>query len=84
MTRGQKLVARLKSQPKDFKWEELIRLLSALGYEEIKSGRTSGSRHRFTHDSGSIISLHRPHPGNVVKVYVIRNVLKVLQDEKLI
>lgn len=32
MTRKDKLVARLKSRPRDFTWDELVRLLASLGY----------------------------------------------------
>lgn len=48
----------------------MSRLLKDLGYEEIKSGKTSGSRVAYLHKlSGHIIRLHRPHPGNIVKRY---------------
>ena len=30
------------------------------------------------------ISLHRPHPGNIVRMYVIDDVLRLLTEEKLI
>ena len=30
------------------------------------------------------ISLHKPHPGSIVKRYVIDDVLRLLTDEKLI
>lgn len=45
-------------------------LLKNLGYEEIKPGKTSGSRVAYLNKlTGHIIRLHRPHPGNIVKRY---------------
>lgn len=84
MTRKDKLVARLKSRPRDFTWDELARLLASLGYRESKTGKTGGSRRRFIHESAAAISLHKPHPGNIVKIYAVDEVMRVLTDEGLI
>ncbi len=43
MTRRDKLVARLKGRPKDFTWDELVKLLEGLGYAEAVRGKTGGS-----------------------------------------
>lgn len=84
MTRRDKLIARFKSKPKDFGWDELVRLLEGLGYAEAPTGKTGGSRRRFVHESAPVIALHKPHPGNIVKAYVIEDVLRVLTEEGLI
>lgn len=84
MGRVDKLIARFKSRPKDFSWDELVRLLTALGYCEVKTGKSGGSRRKFVHDSAPTIALHKPHPGNIVKSYVIDYVLETLIEEKLI
>lgn len=84
MGRVDKLIARFKSRPKDFSWDELLRLLTALGYREVKTGKSDGSRRKFVHDSAPTIALHKPHPGNIVKSYVIDYVLETLIAEKLI
>jgi predicted RNA binding protein YcfA (HicA-like mRNA interferase family) len=78
MTKKDKLLARLFSKPKDFEWSELKALLKGLGFEEVSG---TGSRVKF-HDpkSGGIISLHKPHPGNVVKQYVLDRVIEELKD----
>jgi hypothetical protein len=36
LTRRDKLVARLRARPKDFTWDELVRLLAAHGYSEAR------------------------------------------------
>ena len=67
-----------------FHLEELVRLLEGLDYTEAKAGRTGGSRRRFVHPTAPVIALHKPHPGNIVKMYVIDDVLRVLTEEGLI
>ena len=61
-----------------------MRLLEGLGYAEAKIGKSGGSRRRFTHPAAPTIALHKPHPGNIVKMYVINDVLRVLTEEGLI
>lgn len=84
MTKQEKLIARLQQRPKDFTWDELTLLLRSLGYEEMKGGKTGGSRRRFLHPMAPTISLHKPHPGNIVKRYVINDVLEILKRERMI
>lgn len=75
MSRHEKLLERLLSNPKDFTWEELIKILNAYCYYEKKSGKTGGSRRKFIDQNNLIISLHKPHPGNIVKTYIICDVI---------
>ena len=44
MGKKEKLIARLKSNPKDFTFDEMKSLLEALGFSMSNKGRTSGSR----------------------------------------
>jgi predicted RNA binding protein YcfA (HicA-like mRNA interferase family) len=81
MGRRDKLIARFKGRPKDFTWDEMVRLLEGFGYHEAKAG---GSRRRFVHPTAPIIALHKPHPGNVVKRYVVEDVIRVLTEEGLL
>lgn len=84
MSQRDKLIARFQGRPKDFTWDELVRLLEGLGYGEAASGKTGGSRRRFVHATAPAITLHKPHPGNIVKMYVIEDVLRLLTEEGLI
>ncbi|EAZ90648.1 type II toxin-antitoxin system HicA family toxin [Crocosphaera chwakensis] len=84
MTRKEKLIKRLWTRPKDFTWEEMRKLLAALGFEEVKTGKTSGSRRRFVNSSGVIISLHKPHPQNILKMYQIEQLINILNQEGLL
>ncbi len=84
MSRKEKLIARFRTRPRDFTWDELVRLLRYLGYEEIAAGKTGGSRRRFEDESGHPVYLHKPHPGNIVKKYVIDDLIeKLKQVEKI-
>jgi HicA toxin of bacterial toxin-antitoxin, len=84
MTRKEKLLKRFLSKPKDFTWEELVTLLSSLGFLEEKAGKTGGSRRRFVNETGVVISLHEPHPQNILKMYQIEQVRDILEQEGLI
>ena len=80
MTKQDKLIRRLLSQPKDFTWAELVRLLNSVGYQLDRKGKTSGSRVAFWRQGYPPINLHRPHPGNVLKPYQIRQVSEILRN----
>lgn len=43
----EKLIERFCKLPKDFTYEETLKLLSSYGYNEHNKGATSGSRVRF-------------------------------------
>ncbi|MFY2510454.1 type II toxin-antitoxin system HicA family toxin [Vibrio pectenicida] len=69
MSKHDKLLNRLLSKPKDFTWDELNKLLSSFDYE-LSNGK--GSRRKFIHrKKNQVISLHEPHPQNIIKRYVI-------------
>lgn len=50
MSKIEKLIDRLKSNPKDFDWSELIKVLNHFGYELQVSGKTGGSRRKFVNN----------------------------------
>lgn len=80
MTKQDKLIIKILTEPKIFSWQELRRLLSGFGYRETQSGKTSGSRVRFIHDKHEPISLHKPHPNPHLKPYQIRQIAQMLKD----
>lgn len=82
MTTQGKLIHRFLSKPKDFTYQELIRLLRSLGYEEIQG---SGSRIVFYNSElRHSIKLHKPHPGNIMKMYQIRLIIQELKIKGLL
>ena len=84
MSSKEKLIARFMALPSDFTFDELERLLNALGYVKANKGKTSGSRVIFKDNEGHPIMLHKPHPGNIVKQYALRQVLEELQSKGLL
>ena len=84
MSRKEKLILRFQQRPKDFTWDELTGLLKHFGYRDVKAGKTGGSRRRFVHNSAGTITLHKPHPQNILKRYAIDQVLDVLKQEGMI
>jgi len=82
MSKIEKLIARLLSRPTDFTWEELSKVLGHFGYEELKTGKTGGSRRKFADKDKHIIDLHKPHPGNIVKQYQIRDIINTLTEKR--
>lgn len=83
MGKLEKLIERLKSNPKDFTFEEMNTLLCALGFEISNKGKTSGSRVKFFKDNICII-LHKPHPRKELLAYQIKQVIEALSEEGLI
>lgn len=80
MAKIEKLIAKLLSNPVDFTWEELVKLLRYFGYEELKTGKTGGSRRKYADKNNHIISLHKPHPGNILKHYQIKDIVSALTE----
>ncbi len=83
MGKLEKLIERLKSCPKDFTFDEMQSLLTALGFEFSNKGRTNGSRVKFFKD-GICIILHKPHPRKELLAYQIKQVIEILSQEGMI
>ena len=64
----------------NFTFEEMERLLSIFGYEKSNKGKTSGSRVIFKNGDKRPIMIHKPHPGNLIKGYAMKQVLNDLMD----
>ena len=50
------------------------------GYEKSNKGKTSGSRVIFKNGDKRPIMIHKPHPGNLIKGYAMKQVLNDLMD----
>lgn len=73
-----KAKARLKSVPNDYTFGEARQLLSNIGYKEHNKGKSSGSRIMFVREDDKIL-LHKPHPGNEMKQYAVRQLKEHLE-----
>lgn len=81
MGKNDKLIERLLRIPRDFTWDELTLVLAHFGYLSLKTGKTGGSRRKFTDKDNNIISLHKPHPGNIVKEYALKQIIDQLKEK---
>ena len=70
-------------QPKDFTWDELVRLFGCFGFAIDNKGNTSGSRTSFIKD-GEVHTIHKPHPSNNLKGYAMKKVLDFLVEKGFI
>lgn len=81
----EKLIQRFLASPKDFTYEEVLRLFSIFGYTENNKGNTSGSRVEFISEDGqNSYIMHKPHPDNIIKGYVMKQLLTFVTNNKLI
>ena len=81
----EKLIERFKIQPKDFTFDELIRLFRILGFELSQKGKTSGSRVEFVNNEKELsYGAHKPHPDSAIKSYVMKQILDFFTLNKLI
>ena len=83
MSTRDKLKNRFLSLPNDFTFEELVRLFASIGYEFDNKGKSSGSRVAFI-NKDAIFTMHKPHPGNLVKKGTLKMVKEYLETKKLL
>lgn len=74
----EKLIERFKALLSDFTFDELEKFLKCFGYEKSNKGKTSGSRVVYKNKDKRPIMLHKPHPGNIIKTYAMKQVLNDL------
>ena len=85
MSQKDKLVKKLKSNPKDFTFDEAESLLGFLSYRRNNKGKTSGSRIIFISDKyATKILLHKPHPRKELLEYQIKQLIEQLEQEGLL
>ncbi len=84
MGRKEKLIEKLQTSG-NMTFDEVEALLGLLSFQKNNKGKTSGSRVMFVHDElGVKIILHKPHPQKELKVYQIKQLRDLLNQEGLI
>jgi hypothetical protein len=83
MSTKDKLIERFKKQPKNFTWEELVRLFVLFGFTVDNKGKTSGSRVLFVKGEDAH-TVHKPHPSNVIKRYAMKQILNFMIEKGFI
>ena len=75
-----KFKAHICAKPKDFTWDKLVKPLAAYGFEALTKGKTAGSRRQFHNAATQVaISLHKPHPGTILKEYQLQEIITLLR-----
>ena len=83
MGKKEKLIARLKSKPKDFTFSEAKALMGLCGYTISSAGKTSGSRVCFIKES-KVFRMHKPHPRQELPAYQVKELIDELSQEDLV
>lgn len=85
MGQKEKLIAKLKTKPKTFTFDEAVTLLGYFDFVRNDKGKTSGSRVMFTNtERKTKIILHKPHPEKELRDYQVKQLVEQLEQEGLI
>ena len=82
MGQKEKLIAKLKANPRTFTFDDAEALLGYFDFYRSNKGRTSGSRVMFTSADHKIkILLHKPHPRKELLEYQVKQLIQQLEQE---
>ena len=85
MGQKEKLIEKLKANPKTFTFDDAETLLRYFSYQRRNKGKTSGSRVMFVSEDHQIkILLHKPHPRKELLEYQVKQLTEILEQEGLI
>lgn len=78
MSKKDKLIERFKSIPSDFTFDDIVKLL---GYFGFILANNDGSKRAFINpQTKQVIYCHEPHPGNIMKKYMLRDIKEKLEE----
>ncbi|PRM97145.1 type II toxin-antitoxin system HicA family toxin [Aliarcobacter cryaerophilus] len=80
MSKKDKLLLKFLENPpkKDLTFKELNTLLISLGFIKIEG---AGSAVKFYNkDKDLLINLHKPHPSDILKVYLVKQIQNKLKE----
>jgi len=80
MSKKEKLLKKFLQVPikKDLTFSELETLLLAFGYIKLEGAGSAVKFYNKTKDN--LINLHKPHPSDILKVYLIKQIQSKLKD----
>jgi len=81
MSKYEKLLEKLRMSGNTFDWSDTITLLLRLGYTQTEM---AGSRVRFTHETLSMILIHKPHPQNYIKDGALKAIKASLRKDDIL
>ena len=80
MSKKDRILKKILENParSDIRYSEVENLLLGMGYRKLEG---KGSRVKFYHaETDDLIVLHKPHPGNELKRYVIEYLHEKLEN----
>ena len=80
MSKKEKLLKKFLEKPpkKDLTFDELETLLISCGYKKLEG---KGSVVKFyNEDRDNLINLHKPHPSNILKTYLVKQTQEKLKE----
>jgi predicted RNA binding protein YcfA (HicA-like mRNA interferase family) len=80
MSRKDKLLKKFLANPikKDLTFSELNTLLVSCGFIKLEG---AGSAVKFYHkEKDKLINLHKPHPSDILKVYIIKQIREIIKE----
>ena len=85
MGQKEKLILKLRSNPKTFTFDDAETILGYFTYTRSNKGKTSGSRVMFTSaEYRTKILLHKPHPRKELLEYQVKQLIEQLEQEGLL
>jgi predicted RNA binding protein YcfA (HicA-like mRNA interferase family) len=85
MSRHEKLKEKLLPLPKNFSYDEMVKLLRGFGYEDTDRRRSSGSAVMFYHkELNDKIMFHKPHPEKELKGYILEMIINKLKNNNML
>ena len=80
MSKKNKLIAKLQSNPKDFTWYDAKSVMQACGFD-LLNARGGGSGRMFRHGvTKQKVRLHEPHPQNTLLPYMVDLIVEALRN----
>ncbi len=80
MSKKSKLIKKFLEKPlrKDLTFSELKSLLLSCGFLQLEG---AGSAVKFYHkESDMLINLHKPHPSDILKVYIVKQIQSKIEE----
>lgn len=85
MSKKAKLIERFLSKPKDFRWDELVTLMSRFGFVLHEScGGSSHKKFVSRRNEAQMIFTPRPHPTGMLKGYQLDEIQKKLKEWEIL
>lgn len=84
MSRKEKLEQKFFANPiiKTLEWNELKTLLQHHGFEAISATGGSSKVKFYNEEFNLFVSFHKPHPGNLLKEYVVKDTREIINTKK--